>query len=49
MNRLREEVLQSIRVGEDYQSIIGALQQLITEMKTAYEYIKAYNDKDFHP
>jgi len=49
MNRFRELALQSLRVGEDYDSIINALQSVINEMKDAKEYIKAYNEKDFAP
>ena len=49
MNRFRELILQSIRVGEDYNSIIDCLEDLIREMKTAKQYLEAYNEKDFHP
>lgn len=49
MNRFREQVLQALRVGEDYDSIMFSLQQLLQEMKDAKDYIKAYNEKDFHP
>ena len=49
MNRFREQVLQALRVGEDYYSIMRALEDLVKEMKQAGDYIKAYNEKDFHP
>ena len=49
MNRFRELVLQSLRVGEDYNGIVITLEQLLAEMKTAQQYLKAYNEKDFHP
>lgn len=48
-NRFRELILQSLRVGEDYDSIVICLKSLISEMEAAKQYIKAYNDKDFHP
>lgn len=49
MNRFRDMVLQSLRVGEDYYSIVCALEDIVKEMKMAEQYLKAYNEKDFHP
>lgn len=49
MNRFKEVALQSLRLGEEYSSIIYALEEVVKEMKQAEQYLKAYNEKDFHP
>lgn len=49
MNRFKEIALQSLRIGENYDSIIHALEEVVQEMKQAEQYLKAYNEKDFHP
>lgn len=48
-DKIKQLVIQALRTGEDYESIIHALEQSIKEMKVARQYLDAYLEKDYHP